>query len=69
MLSNNCKKLTVEGIILEFDGDVGLLRFDVPNDDFAVIIDGNEVRTEGKEKMHFRVVVTRQDFVHLTTAL
>ena len=61
--------LTIEGFILELDSEVRLLSFDVPNDDFAVIIDGNEVRSKRQQQMHVRFVVTGENFVYSSTAL
>ena len=61
--------LTIERFILELDSDVRLLSFDVPNDDFAVIIDGNEVRSKRQQQMHVRFVVTGENFVYSSTAL
>ena len=49
--------------------DVRLLSFDVPDDDLAVIVNGDEMRAEGEEEMHFRIVMTGEGLVHLTPAL
>ena len=48
---------------------VGLCGFDVPNDDFTVIVDGDEVRAEGKKEVDGRRVMTGIRLVHIPTAL